>query len=171
MGLCMSNDQRQAAARNADIDKQLAASQQERDKTVKLLLLGLCSGLRIAETKIGAGESGKSTLVKQMKIIHGDGYTQEELRSYKPTICDNLVGHPALWILKTQVHSMRAVLEAMGALHINLGDQANRVHVKAVLSYAEVAAQSGLSTELAQAIKFLWMDAGVQVCLSSPPFS
>lgn len=38
----MSSDQRQAAARNADIDKQLAASQQERDKTVKLLLLGLC---------------------------------------------------------------------------------------------------------------------------------
>ena len=39
----------------------------------------------------GAGESGKSTLVKQMKIIHGDGYTPDELRSFKPTICDNLV--------------------------------------------------------------------------------
>ena len=61
-------------------------------------------------TALGAGESGKSTLVKQMKIIHGDGFTPEELRSYKPTICDNLV------------HSMRAVLEAMGPLHINLGD-------------------------------------------------
>jgi len=67
-------------------------------RTVKLLLLG-------------AGESGKSTLVKQMKIIHGDGYTQQELQSYKPTICDNLV------------HSMRAVLEAMGMLKINLGNQ------------------------------------------------
>ena len=40
---------------------------------------------------VGAGESGKSTLVKQMKIIHGDGYTVDELKSYKPTICDNLV--------------------------------------------------------------------------------
>ena len=50
----------------------------------------------------GAGESGKSTLVKQMKIIHGDGYTEDELVAFKPTICDNLV------------HSMRAVLEAMG---------------------------------------------------------
>lgn len=46
-----------------------------------------------------------------MKIIHGDGFTQAELKSYKPTIIDNLV------------HSMRAVLEAMGALQINLGDQ------------------------------------------------
>ena len=47
----------------------------------------------------GSGESGKSTLVKQMKIIHGDGYTLEELKAFRPTICDNLV------------HSMRAVLE------------------------------------------------------------
>lgn len=32
---------------------------------------------------VGAGESGKSTVVKQMKIIHGDGYQREELESYK----------------------------------------------------------------------------------------
>ncbi len=30
----------------------------------------------------GAGESGKSTVVKQMKIIHGDGYSQSELESF-----------------------------------------------------------------------------------------
>ncbi len=29
--------------------------------------------------------------MKQMKIIHGDGYSPDELKSYKPTICDNLV--------------------------------------------------------------------------------
>jgi hypothetical protein len=46
-----------------------------------------------------------------MKIIHGDGFTEAELKSYKPIICDNLI------------HSMRAVLEAMGALQINLADQ------------------------------------------------
>ena len=48
---------------------------------------------------VGAGESGKSTLVKQMKIIHGDGYTVEELKSYKPTICDNLVSDIILFTL------------------------------------------------------------------------
>ena len=31
---------------------------------------------------IGAGESGKSTVVKQMKIIHGDGYSQKELQDF-----------------------------------------------------------------------------------------
>lgn len=139
MGICMGSEQREAAARNADIEKRLAQDQQKFERTVKLLLLG-------------AGESGKSTLVKQMKIIHGDGYTPEELKSYKPTICDNLV------------HSMRAVIEAMGALHINLGDQDNRKHVKALLSFAEVGPQNGLSPELSAAIKALWQDAGVQEC-------
>ncbi len=41
----------------------------------------------------------------------------------------------------------------MGALHINLGDQSNRVHVKAVLSYVELGAQGGLPLELSAAIK------------------
>lgn len=122
-----------------------------------------------------------------MKIIHGDGFTNEELRSYKPTICDNLV------------HSMRAVLEAMGPLHINLGNhqvsltsawvvastlaainpgcdvdgtcllrlsgvlQDNRVHAKAVLSYVELGAAGGLTPELTAALKALWGDTGVQV--------
>lgn len=35
----------------------------------------------------GAGESGKSTLVKQMKIIHGDGYKVNELNSFKVNYC------------------------------------------------------------------------------------
>ena len=32
---------------------------------------------------LGAGESGKSTLVKQMKIIHSDGFTEEELHKFR----------------------------------------------------------------------------------------
>lgn len=135
----MSAEQKEQALRSAEIDRQLAAARTEQEKTVKLLLLG-------------AGESGKSTLVKQMKIIHGDGYTDEELRLYKPTICDNLV------------HSMRAVLEAMGALQINLGNQANRVHVKAILSYVELGATNAMPVELTAAIANLWADTGVQDC-------
>lgn len=39
----------------------------------------------------GSGESGKSTIVKQMKIIHQNGYTVEELSMYRLTIYKNLV--------------------------------------------------------------------------------
>jgi nicotinamide riboside kinase len=63
----------------------------------------------------GAGESGKSTLVKQMKIIHSDGFTKEELRSFRPTVMDNLLS------------SMKYVLTGMGLLRINLQSAKNKV--------------------------------------------
>ena len=40
---------------------------------------------------VGSGESGKSTIVKQMKIIHQNGYTVEELALYRLTIYKNLI--------------------------------------------------------------------------------
>lgn len=40
---------------------------------------------------VGSGESGKSTIVKQMKIIHQNGYTVEELAQYRLTVYKNLV--------------------------------------------------------------------------------
>jgi guanine nucleotide-binding protein G(i) subunit alpha len=39
----------------------------------------------------GSGESGKTTIVKQMKIIHQNGYTIDELARYRLTIYKNLV--------------------------------------------------------------------------------
>lgn len=47
-------------------------------KEVKVLLLG-------------SGESGKSTVVKQMKILHKDGFSQEELYEYKPFVFKNVL--------------------------------------------------------------------------------
>lgn len=41
--------------------------------------------------RLGSGESGKSTIVKQMKIIHQNGYSVEELAMYRLTIYKNLV--------------------------------------------------------------------------------
>lgn len=41
------------------------------------------SYLKYISLSSGAGESGKSTVVKQMKIIHGDGFTPQELETYK----------------------------------------------------------------------------------------
>ncbi|PIK55706.1 Guanine nucleotide-binding protein G(o) subunit alpha [Apostichopus japonicus] len=71
MGACFSvdNEERKAKERSEQIDVLLEESHKG-DKAVKILLLG-------------AGESGKSTLVKQMKIIHSDGFTVSELLSFK----------------------------------------------------------------------------------------
>lgn len=39
----------------------------------------------------GSGESGKSTIVKQMKIIHQGGFTKDQLQGYTPIIYRNVV--------------------------------------------------------------------------------
>lgn len=48
------------------------------EKEIKVLLLG-------------SGESGKSTVVKQMKILHQNGFSEEELREYKPFVYKNVL--------------------------------------------------------------------------------
>lgn len=55
-----------------------AATQSDPNKEVKILLLG-------------SGESGKSTIVKQMKILHQNGYTKEELYEFKPFVYKNIL--------------------------------------------------------------------------------
>lgn len=57
---------------------QLKQDQERASREVKLLLLG-------------AGESGKSTIVKQMKIIHETGYSDEERKQYRPVVFSNTI--------------------------------------------------------------------------------
>ncbi|OBA20022.1 guanine nucleotide binding protein, alpha subunit [Metschnikowia bicuspidata var. bicuspidata NRRL YB-4993] len=51
---------------------------QTNEKDVKILLLG-------------SGESGKSTIVKQMKIIHKDGFSDAEAYDYRPFVYKNVM--------------------------------------------------------------------------------
>ncbi|CAN6629453.1 guanine nucleotide-binding protein alpha-2 subunit [Trichomonascus vanleenenianus] len=62
----------------AQQNRQGSASSSTNKQEIKILLLG-------------SGESGKSTILKQMKIIHQNGYTKEELLMYKTTVYKNLL--------------------------------------------------------------------------------
>jgi len=74
-------------AKHKSIEKQLANDVKARSKVpiLKLLLLG-------------TGESGKSTIVKQMKILHHHGFTKEEEEFYKHLIFRNLLDGVALMV-------------------------------------------------------------------------
>lgn len=41
---------------------------------------------------LGAGESGKSTIFKQMRVIYGKGYSEDERKAMLPIIYANMVG-------------------------------------------------------------------------------
>ena len=41
-------------------------------------------------TILGTGESGKSTFIKQMRIIHGAGYTEDDRRGFIKLVFQNI---------------------------------------------------------------------------------
>ncbi|KAI9343649.1 guanine nucleotide binding protein, alpha subunit [Obelidium mucronatum] len=79
MGACESSPETQAAlVASKEIDKLLKADAKTAADVVKLLLLG-------------AGETGKSTILKQIRIIYSSGFAAEEQQSYRTAILGNLV--------------------------------------------------------------------------------
>ena len=65
-------------ARSRAIDKELHQAKKSMKREVKLLLLG-------------AGESGKSTFLKQMRIIHGYTFDPGVLDEYREVIYNNII--------------------------------------------------------------------------------
>jgi guanine nucleotide-binding protein G(i) subunit alpha len=65
-------------SRNSKVNAQLQKERQVADQQVKLLLLG-------------TGESGKSTIFKQMRILYGEGFSDDSRKSVAPDLCANLV--------------------------------------------------------------------------------
>ena len=68
----------QEVTKNQTIDRDLERARQQEELKVKLLLLG-------------AGESGKSTIFKQMRILYGTPRTEDDLRMYGVVVRSNIV--------------------------------------------------------------------------------
>ncbi|MBW0546823.1 hypothetical protein O181_086538 [Austropuccinia psidii MF-1] len=112
---------------------------------------------------LGAGESGKSTIIKQMKLIHEGSYNQLERQSYKEIIISNTI------------QSMVAILQAMESLSIdfkpkNPDDLINlNLYAQALNSlprpYSQLNSTHQNHSNLLLAIKTLWNDSGVRECL------
>ena len=77
MGACQSNASKVARQKNDEIEADLKKDADHFKKEAKILLLG-------------SGESGKSTIVRQMKIMHMNGYTQQEAMAFRASIYMNI---------------------------------------------------------------------------------
>jgi len=101
------------------VDQFQSLSPRPRDSLPLILVLIHLLLLLIRTRSAGSGESGKSTIVKQMKIIHQNGYSHSELLMFRPTIYRNLLESAEAVVL-----AMRK-LEIQPALDVNRGDPAN----------------------------------------------
>ncbi|EPB68627.1 g-protein alpha subunit [Ancylostoma ceylanicum] len=69
---------------------------------------------------LGPGESGKSTCLKQLKIMHANGYSEQEIQEKKFVVYMNIV------------QSMAALLDAMEVLGIPFDNNSMEIHGKLV---------------------------------------
>lgn len=140
--LCIQRDiteeRKKAELQSSRIEQDLSEYAKAEMKVVKILLLG-------------TAESGKSTLIKQIRIIHSQGFSKQELVSFKPAVFDNLLT------------SMKFVLQGMGMLRINLANKKNKMHARSILSCSQCLGEDQeLLPFVAHAFCALWADTGVR---------
>ncbi|XP_031420047.1 guanine nucleotide-binding protein G(i) subunit alpha-1-like [Clupea harengus] len=141
MGCTLTAHDKVAQDRSKTIDRNLRDDGDKSSREVKLLLLG-------------AGESGKSTIVKQMKIIHEAGYSEEECKQYKAVVYSNTI------------QSIIAIIRAMERLKIDFADPDREDEARQLVVLSDSADEGYMTGELSGIICRLWMDGGVQSCFS-----
>ena len=77
-GCVLTSGEAEQQRKSKEIDKCLSREKTYVKRLVKILLLG-------------AGESGKSTFLKQMRIIHGQDFDQRAREEFRPTIYSNVI--------------------------------------------------------------------------------
>lgn len=136
-----NNDEVLRKKHSQAIDKQLEEDSKKLRRECKILLLG-------------SGESGKSTIVKQMKIIHLKGYSDDELKNYRPTVFKNLV------------ECAKAVIQAMHQFDIPFANEENSMHAKFLMEYsAESGPQANIDPAIGTAVKAIWNDPAKDILM------
>ncbi|KAK7523469.1 guanine nucleotide binding protein, alpha subunit [Phyllosticta citricarpa] len=140
MGICMSTNKEDAEQkkRSQAIDRKLEEDSRRLRRECKILLLG-------------SGESGKSTIVKQMKIIHQNGYTVEELSMYRLTIYKNVID------------CAKSLIGAMRQFDIEPELPGNDEYCDYLMEYVvDPDPEKPLEAKVGQAISSLWHDPCVK---------
>merc|ERR1712088_1196574 len=113
------------ADRSKELDKRIKQDGEVASREVKLLLLG-------------AGESGKSTIVKQMRIIHETGYSPDDCKHYKPVVYSNTI------------QSLMAIISAMSKLRIDFADRSRLDDARKFFEISGNSTEGELTSELGQ---------------------
>ncbi|XP_061388522.1 guanine nucleotide-binding protein subunit alpha homolog [Musca vetustissima] len=123
--------------KSKEIDKILEKEKQTFRRQVKLLLLG-------------AGESGKSTFVKQMRIIHGTNFEPELIKEYQHVIYQNVI------------RGMQVLIDAREKLEIPWGNNDRDKDAIQTKCMECTSIEAEQFAQYATTIKRLWQDRGIR---------
>ncbi|XP_013772219.1 guanine nucleotide-binding protein G(q) subunit alpha-like isoform X1 [Limulus polyphemus] len=138
MACCLSEEGKEQKRINQEIERQLRKDKRDARRELKLLLLG-------------TGESGKSTFIKQMRIIHGQGYSDEDKKSYIKLVYQNII------------MAMQSMVKAMEMLKISYKDQSNIENAELIHS-VDYETVTTFDSPYVEAVSSLWADPGIQEC-------
>ncbi|NP_001080841.1 guanine nucleotide binding protein (G protein), alpha 11 (Gq class) S homeolog isoform X1 [Xenopus laevis] len=138
MACCLSEEVKESKRINAEIEKQLRRDKKDSRRELKLLLLG-------------TGESGKSTFIKQMRIIHGSGYSEEDKRGFTKLVFQNIFT------------AMQSMIRAMETLKILYKFEQNKANAQ-IVREVDVEKVCTFEQPYVNAVKNLWSDPGIQEC-------
>ncbi|KAF2365429.1 Guanine nucleotide binding protein (G-protein) alpha subunit [Trinorchestia longiramus] len=134
------NAKRERRKRHREIQKQIQQDKQIYRATHRLLLLG-------------AGESGKSTIVKQMRILHVDGFSDREKKEKISHILCNI--RDAILTITGNMSTLTPP--------ISLEDPKNQARVDYIQDEASQI-DFDYPPEFFDHTEMLWKDKGVQAC-------
>uniref|UniRef100_A0A7S2BLN2 Uncharacterized protein n=1 Tax=Florenciella parvula TaxID=236787 RepID=A0A7S2BLN2_9STRA len=120
------------AKKSKETEKMLEEMYDIENNKIKLLLLG-------------AGESGKSTIFKQMKVLYGKEPTRAELMEVKPVIHANII------------NTMKAIISEAP----RLGTDEKIVDQESKKKMLEMDDDEALNPERGAIVKKMWTDPGV----------
>ncbi|KAL4122888.1 hypothetical protein QTP88_015145 [Uroleucon formosanum] len=138
MACCLSEEAKEQKRINQEIERQLRRDKRDARRELKLLLLG-------------TGESGKSTFIKQMRIIHGSGYSDEDKRGFIKLVYQNIF------------MAMQSMIRAMDMLKIHYSDPSCSERAELIKS-VDFETVTTFESPYVEAIKALWGDSGIQEC-------
>ncbi|KAJ8403294.1 hypothetical protein AAFF_G00355110 [Aldrovandia affinis] len=132
--------EKEAKKVSQNIDRTLKAQKREYKLTHRLLLLG-------------AGESGKSTIVKQMRILHVNGFNTEEKKQKIQDIRKNVKD-----AIVTIVSAMSTLIPPVPLA--NPENQFRTEYIRSIAPYSDF----DCTQEFFDNAKKLWDDEGVKAC-------
>jgi len=138
MGACCSSPDEQGDRLN----KELVQDKQQ-DKEVKKLLL------------LGAGSSGKTTFFKQLKCIHGDGFSVKDKSDYRAQIESQIIEQ-----MQKIIARAREMQEEFPGEYKQLSLQ-SPLAIDSAGFVESLRRDSSITSEVAKNIKILWKDPGI----------
>jgi guanine nucleotide-binding protein subunit alpha len=141
MGGCISSSSSDTpeARQNREVEKELRVTKQKMQTMVKVLLLG-------------SGDSGKSTVLKQMRLIHKVPFSSQETEYYRQLCFQNIV------------QGMRLILDAQDTFGYTLSDD-NEKYYELIDNAPDLHDGQAFPADYLAPLQSLWDDAAVRKTL------